>query len=215
MPTSADGTCRTCADGSIFVDRDGEHFGHVLEYMRDGVVSVAEPGAQPSVSLLRTLKREFGFFCIELCAEQPVEPEQLEAAFVMGGCGGQVTLASMERYDASSGQWSAAAPINTTRYRFGACAMAGELYVTGGADNNGTYLSSVERYSPSSDTWSALSPLPEPRSCHSAVAVGSFMYVLGGRLDGVITASVLKFDSTQGTWSPLPPMPAWTSSRPP
>jgi hypothetical protein len=29
----------------IFVDRDGEHFGHVLEYMRDGVVSVAAPGA--------------------------------------------------------------------------------------------------------------------------------------------------------------------------
>jgi hypothetical protein len=27
-----------CADGSIFVDRDGKHFGHVLEYMRDGVV---------------------------------------------------------------------------------------------------------------------------------------------------------------------------------
>jgi hypothetical protein len=59
-----------CADGSIFVDRDGEHFGHVLEYMRTGVVSVAEPGALPSVSLLRSLKREFGFYCIELCAEQ-------------------------------------------------------------------------------------------------------------------------------------------------
>jgi hypothetical protein len=34
-----------CEDGAIFVDRDGEHFGHVLEYMRDGVVSVAEAGA--------------------------------------------------------------------------------------------------------------------------------------------------------------------------
>jgi hypothetical protein len=37
-------------DGSIFVNRDGEHFGHVLEYMWDGVVAVAEPGARPSVS---------------------------------------------------------------------------------------------------------------------------------------------------------------------
>jgi hypothetical protein len=58
------------------VDRDGEHFGHVLEYMRDGVVTVAEPGAHPSVSLLRSLKREFGFYCIELCMEQAAEPEQ-------------------------------------------------------------------------------------------------------------------------------------------
>jgi hypothetical protein len=64
-----------CDDGSISVDRDGEHFGHVLEYMWDGHVSVAEPGAEPSVSLLRTLKREFGFYCIELCVEAPVEPE--------------------------------------------------------------------------------------------------------------------------------------------
>ena len=28
-------------DGSVFIDRDGEAFGHVLEYLRDGVVSVA------------------------------------------------------------------------------------------------------------------------------------------------------------------------------
>jgi hypothetical protein len=45
-----------CADGSIFVDRDGEHFGHILEYMRNGVVSVAEPGARPSIGFLRALK---------------------------------------------------------------------------------------------------------------------------------------------------------------
>jgi hypothetical protein len=93
-----------CKDGSIFVDRDGAHFGHVLEYMRDGVVSVAEPGACPSVSLLRALKREFGFYCFELVAK----PEQShpEAAYVMGGCGVDwMTLPSMERYDPASGQW--------------------------------------------------------------------------------------------------------------
>jgi hypothetical protein len=92
-----------CDDGSIFVDRHGEYFGHILEYMRDGVVSVAEPGACPSMSLLRALKREFGFYCIELCGEEPVEPEM---AFVMGGITGDdddtcFMLSSMERYDAS------------------------------------------------------------------------------------------------------------------
>jgi hypothetical protein len=55
-----------CEDGSIFVDRDGAHFGHDLEYMRDGVMSVADPGALPSVSLLQALKSKFGFYCIEL-----------------------------------------------------------------------------------------------------------------------------------------------------
>jgi hypothetical protein len=105
-----------CLDGSIFVDRDGEHFGHVLEYMRDGVVSVAEAGARPSVSLLRALKREFGFYCIELSVEQGMKQEQPEFAIVMGGLSaGRDALSSMERYDTTSGQWSVAAGMSTTR----------------------------------------------------------------------------------------------------
>jgi hypothetical protein len=84
-----------CADGSIFVDRDGKHFGHILEYMRDGVVAVTEPGARPGISLLRALKREYGFYCIELCAEEPMDPHQPEVALVMGGYHAESALASM------------------------------------------------------------------------------------------------------------------------
>jgi N-acetylneuraminic acid mutarotase len=199
-----------CVDGSIFVDRDGKHFGHILEYMRDGVISVAEPGARPSVSLLRALKREFGFYCIELCAEQPMQAHQPEVAFVLGGRYGGSFLASMERYDLSSGQWSAAAAMSTARSGFGACTLAGELYVIGGFINDPRgYLSSVEKYTPSSDTWSAVAPLPSARYSHAAVAVGSAIYVLGGygNIESQDLASVLKFDSTQGTWIAVAPMP--------
>jgi hypothetical protein len=203
-----------CNDGSIFVDRDGEHFGHVLEYMRDGVVSVAEAGARPSVSLLRALKREFGFYCIELSAEELVELTHPEIAFVMGGTSKHVfghggTLSSIERYDVASGQWSAATNMGTRRYSFGACAVAGEIYVTGGVHGDEMHLSSVEKYSPSSDTWRFVSALPESRIEHAAVAVGSAMYVLGGiaGADLVATASVLKFDSVHGIWSSVAPMP--------
>jgi N-acetylneuraminic acid mutarotase len=197
-----------CADGSIFVDRDGEHFGHILEYMRDGMISVAEPGAHPSVSLLRALKREFGFYCIEMCAEQPTQTREPEVALVIGGYHAGNILASMERYDTSSGQWSVAAAMSTTRYEFGACMLAGELYVTGGfsRDPRGA-LSSVEKYTPSSDTWSAVAPLPSARCEHAAVAVGSAIYVLGGNSQRSNLASVVKFDSTQGTWIAVEPMP--------
>jgi hypothetical protein len=110
-----------CNDGSIFIDRDGEHFGHILEYMRDGHVSVAESDARPSVSLLRTLKREFGFYCIELHVGATMEPEQPGVAYVMGGYqdGGTGTgaLSTMERYSTSG--WSAAAAMGTPRYAFG------------------------------------------------------------------------------------------------
>jgi hypothetical protein len=196
-----------CNDGSIFVDRDGEHFGHVLEYMRDGVVSVAEPGAHPSVSLLRALKREFGFYCIELGAEQPVAPEQPEVGLVMGGqdCRTAECNSSMERYDVSTGQWTATAAMATARSYLGACVIAGELYVSGGYSNTDR-LSSVEKYSPSSDAWIAVVHLPVARASHAAVAVGLAMYVLGGVTD-TFTASVLKFDSTEGTYREVSPMP--------
>jgi hypothetical protein len=49
-------------DGSIFSDRDGKHFGQVLEYLRDGMVSVAEQDlSELDMGELRWLKREFGF----------------------------------------------------------------------------------------------------------------------------------------------------------
>jgi hypothetical protein len=109
-----------CTDGSIFVDRDGEHFGHVLEYMRDGVVLVAEPSANVRVSLVRTLKHEFGFYCIELNAVPQLE--QPGMAFAVGGfCSFDFSfslLSSMDRYDAVSGQWSAVAAMGTTRHTF-------------------------------------------------------------------------------------------------
>jgi hypothetical protein len=199
-----------CADGSIFVDRDGEHFGHVLEYMRDGVVLVAEPGAHPSVSLLRALKREFGFYCIELYPEQPTQIYQPEVALVMGGYRTGNALASMERYDASSGEWNVAAAMSTARYEFGACTLAGEVYVIGGLSNDPREpMSSAEKYTFSSDTWSAGAPLPSPRYDHAAVAVGSAIYVLGGHasIGSPALASVLKFDSTLGTWCQVAPMP--------
>jgi N-acetylneuraminic acid mutarotase len=194
-----------CADGSIFVDRDGENFGHILEYMRDGRASVLEDGAHPSVSLLEALKREFDFYCIEPCAEQLLAPKHLEMTYVMGGSNGNAMISSMERYDASSGKWSTAAAMLTGRSEFGSCVLAGELYVTGGMGDNG-YLTSVEKFSPSTETWSAVAPLPVGREGHSTVAIASDMYVLGGFLGGP-SASMLKFDSTQSTWSSCAPMP--------
>jgi hypothetical protein len=192
-----------CDDGSIFVDRDGEHFGHVLEYMRDGCVSVAATGVCPGVSLLRALKREFGFYCIELVAEEAEETEQQETAFAIGGRNyGFRTVSSMERYDASPGQWSAAAAMGTARCGFGACVVRGETYVMGGVDADGNDLSSVEKYSPLSDTWSAVAPMPTFCWDHAAVSGGSAMYVVSGPAE-----STLKFDSRQGTWSEVAPMP--------
>jgi N-acetylneuraminic acid mutarotase len=194
-----------CTDGSIFVDRDGEHFGHILEYMRVGIVSVAEPGAHPSVSLLRTLKREFGFYCIELVVEQAEGLEETEMVYILGG------RRNIERYDAILGQWTViASPMTTGRYACGVCVVASEIFVVGGCGDGMVPIASMETYSPLSDSWSTLSPMPIARSHHATVAVGSGIYVLGG-LEGpnnYVTASMLHFNIVQDTWSQVAPMPA-------
>jgi hypothetical protein len=63
-----------------------------------------------------------------------------------------IVRSSMERYDVSSGQWSAAAAMGTARHSFGACVVAGELYVSGRDDTDDNPLSCVEKYSPLSGT---------------------------------------------------------------
>jgi hypothetical protein len=148
-------------DGSIFIDRDGKHFGQVLEYLRDGVVSVAERDvAGLDVGELRWLKREFGFYCIELNAG----PQEI--AFAVGGIGetGKTRLASMERYDVADGAWREARPMAMARSYSGLCTLSdSELYAIGGVTSKDARLLSVERYDPRLNTWGAAPSLPRPR----------------------------------------------------
>jgi chorismate mutase len=195
------------ADGSIFIDRDGEHFGQVLQYLRDGVVLVAEQDtSELDLSMLRWLKREFGFYCIDLYLEQQ------EVAFAVGGAAANNTpKATMERYDAASGVWRGAASMATARRDFALCTLHGALYSTGGTGAGALYLASVERYDPSLDSWNAAPPMPRARCCHCAVTIGDAMFVIGGneRIEGRShrVKSVRKFDSLSQAWSKVAPMP--------
>ena len=58
-------------DGAVFIDRDGRLFEHVLEFLRDGVVTVAQEDARTvDVGLLRRLRREFGFYSVDVVADE-------------------------------------------------------------------------------------------------------------------------------------------------
>jgi hypothetical protein len=163
-------------DGSIFIDRDGKHFGQVLEYLRDGVVAVAKRDESDlNVGELHWLKREFAFYCIELYAK----PQ--EVAFALGRMftGDEQASAGVERYS-TDGAWQEVAAMSTARHSFDLSEFDGELYVTGGSTGPVRTLASVERYDPRLDTWSAAPPLPHPRQAHCCCAVGDAMYVMGG-----------------------------------
>ena len=68
----------------------------MLEYLRDGVVTVAQEDARTvDVGLLRRLKREFGFYSVEVVAEGPAAGEGL--AYAVGGYVNGRNISSVER----------------------------------------------------------------------------------------------------------------------
>ena len=190
-------------DGArAFLDRDGELFAHVLAYLREGVVGV---GLEDDVGMLGRLKREFGYFCLELYEEQ-------EVGLAMGGYkkdanGAIQVFSTVERYDSAVGEWVEVSPMGQVRTGR-ACVVGGVVYVTGGLDSDRRLTPSVERYCPSGDTWSSVASMPSSRAGHSACAVGECMYVLGGHGE-VKNAldSVLKYDVDLDSWSEVAPMP--------
>lgn len=54
---------RRDAEGRFFIDRDGRHFGHILNYLRDGTL----PASMPSAAR-RELERECSFYGLEALA---------------------------------------------------------------------------------------------------------------------------------------------------
>ena len=78
---------------------------------------------------LRRLRREFGFYSIEVVAEEGLGAAGEGMAYVLDGTrvGDHEILSSGGRYDALSGTWSELAPMKIARYGHGACAVSGEL----------------------------------------------------------------------------------------
>jgi N-acetylneuraminic acid mutarotase len=105
----------------------------------------------------------------------------------------QQSLASLEVYSSSTGQWQSAAPMPTARGSLAVVAQGGRLYALGGESTPGTVSDAVERYDPASLSWSALPAMPYRSHGLGAVVVGDAIYVMGGftgASDAVGTESV-------------------------
>jgi N-acetylneuraminic acid mutarotase len=198
-------------EGVVFLDRDGEVFRHILAYLRDGVVGV---GVEDDVVMLSRLKREFGYFCIDLYEEQ-------EVAVVAGGLGFRDAsnfsprMTTVEKFDASRGRWTEMSPMAVARdSKGGACAIGNNVYVVGGLDLDGDTIITVERYCVSSDTWSSVADTPYAIYEHCVCAIGRCMYVIGGKNgEDERLRSVLKYDVDADSWSEVAPMPEARSAH--
>jgi hypothetical protein len=177
------------ADGSHFIDRNAEHFPHVLTFMRNSVLTVGQIGARPSTMLLRAVKREFEFYGIEVLVDVK---EKQEIAFFVGGNFGVTT--NVEEF---------MMPENPSSHMFiscdgfGAALIDDDIYVTGGYHEQ-ELSSSMEIFSCETGLWSAGPSMPVATHQHVLVAVGQDLYNIGGsELDEMV---VMKFNGRTQTW---------------
>lgn len=129
--------------------------------------------------------------------------------YAVGGRGGGVVLANLDRYTPATDTWASLAPMPTARAGLGVARVSEAIYAIGGRTSpggpcTGGELATVERFDIAAGTWSTVASLPSARSDLAAKTKGGKIYVFGGCAGGVFLGNVDVYDPTTDTWSTAP-----------
>ncbi|XP_055972404.1 kelch-like protein 35 [Sorex fumeus] len=105
--------------------------------------------------------------------------------FAVGGFDGLQRLHSVERYDPFSNTWVAAAPLLEPVSSAAVTPCNGQLYVIGGAGQDGVSTDKVQCFDPKKGRWSLRSPAPFSQRCLEAVSLEDTIYVVGGLMSKI------------------------------
>ena len=136
----------------------------------------------------------------------PTPREHLAAAsdgrylYAVGGrdLSADKNLATLERYDPATDEWTALAEMPTASGSFGAAIVAGNLVAVGGEAPTDV-VDAVQAYDLEAGSWSELPPMLTPRHGLGVFGIGNTLYALGGALgvghaDSADTAEALDFE---------------------
>ncbi|XP_070346777.1 kelch-like protein 35 isoform X1 [Equus asinus] len=123
--------------------------------------------------------------------------------FAVGGFDGLRRLRSVERYDPFSNTWAAAAPLPEAVSSAAVAPCAGQLYVIGGAGQDGVSTDKVQCFDPKEDRWSLRAPAPFSQRCLEAVSLEDTIYVVGGLMSRIFT-----YDPSTDVWGEAAVLPS-------
>eukprot|EP01071_Lankesteria_metandrocarpae_P006171 Lankesteria_metandrocarpae@DN4266_c0_g1_i1.p1 len=193
-------------EGRIFVDRDGELFRIILNFLRDPSTHPLPRDAAESDAILK----ESAFYGINFFP--------FPLVFACGGHNGVEHLRAVEVLDVNEQCWRPCRAMETERTYFGSGVMSGRLYVsrrnTAGATLNddrlfaiggfdgASILTSVEAYDPRMRSWTLVASLNTARSSAAVAVYGGALYVFGGTR-GERLKTVEVYDQRMDKWQPL------------
>jgi N-acetylneuraminic acid mutarotase len=128
--------------------------------------------------------------------------------YAAGGLGAnRAATKSVERFDPTTGKWTAVAALPTTLHHFGMAAVGGKLYAIGGYVSSFTGTNKCWRYDPATDKWSAIANLPRARGSVVAVGIGGKIYAIGGVVPRVgVVGDLTVYDPATNKWATLSAM---------
>ena len=190
--------------GRLFLDRDGELFRDVLNFLRNPARVPPTPKDSTTTDLLVAEAKFYGvkFFPFPL-------------AFAIGGHDGEDALRTCEVLDVVNQCWRATRPMATSRVYFGAAAglNSSKLYAFGGQNVEYSCLAETEVYDPLRDVWSIGPSLSTPRrNCAGVSTLDGRILSIGG-FDGLnILSSVEALDVRMKNWVNASPLTVPRSS---
>jgi len=120
-----------------------------------------------------------------------------EAAYVVGGYGGQGPSASVLRTTDGSSFTTVTKLLTAVRYT-AVAALGDRIYAFGGELGSGADTPDIQRFDISTGQTSVIGHLQQPVSHASAVVLDGSIYLLGGRQAGAATDRILLFDPAHG-----------------
>jgi actin-related protein len=186
--------------GRIFIDRDGDQFKSIVNFLRN-------PSKPPSVrdsTESELLASEAAYYGIHFFP--------FPLVFAIGGHNGIEHLRAVEVLDAVNECWRPCRSMATERVYFGGASASSRLYVFGGQNLEYKALCETEIYDCLRDEWLLGPELNVARRNCAGASLEGRIYAVGG-FDGTgLLNSVEAYDPRMKNWAELAPMSTARSS---
>jgi N-acetylneuraminic acid mutarotase len=136
-----------------------------------------------------------------------IDSDGTPGLYVLGGNVGGVATARSFRFSGDAG-WREIAPMPGPRAQGAAVAIAGKIYVVGGASLD-RLVGPTYVYDSATDRWSTGAAIPTPRDHLAAAALGGRVCAVGGRRLSLLQnlAAFECYDPAADTWHSMPTAP--------